>query len=265
MTLGEIYLNPYFLCYVVAQFVSWGLLTHLHRNTRYFCRNPTESARIFTNVGTYCWLGFFGGYTWFFDSNFVAAFEGNKLYGFYEPARLIAHVLIGSMVFDTVGLIVAKAAPEFYVHHILATGMSMLALMSEPFFCLYFAVYFLGYCELSSIPLVFIDLFKTNKELMDAYPRANTTFRLVFAVLFFVVRLFPWPFVLYDFLSEFFTVLDTFSIITVILVLLAAAFMTFLQFFWGWLLIKNAIKMAKGEKVVIPGEERRGSLTSLTG
>ena len=136
-------------------------------------------------------------------------------------------------------------------HHVAVIFSSVLS----GFFSLgfrYYIPFFLGIFELSSIPLAIVNLFKDNPSLAKAYPRINLICRLAFALSFLAIRwymdLFRMPIYLRDNFIVFYTLEIGFTKFYLLFQFLAAAFLTFLQIYWGLLVSKGMYKFLKGGK-----------------
>jgi hypothetical protein len=84
--------------------------------------------------------------------------------------------------------------PDAIGHHIV-TGM--LANFGYDPFGQYYALFYFGIAEVSSIPLTLMDGFKFVPALARNYPAVNNACKVSFALSFFLVRIFIWPFVSY--------------------------------------------------------------------
>jgi hypothetical protein len=112
-------------------------------------------------------------------------------------------------------------------------------------------VFFFCLVEISSFFLGIKGVFDANPRLSEAFPLVNTVNRLLFAVSFVALRIVWWPFVSVDFWMKAIEMLRDGScrdwrISAVFMV--SNAFMTYLQFMWGALIIKMAVRAVKGEK-----------------
>lgn len=270
MSFAEIYFDVYFLGYLLVQFAAWAVLTRMLSRTKHFGHNAVDGAHQFVALGSFTWLGLSGAFLWFFDPEFAMAFEEDKLFGFYEPARMLIHGMIGFMVFDTACLVAARAGPEFYVHHSLVLILANFGLMYDEntWFMLYYGVFFFGVSELSSIPLGFVDMFRGNKQLAEAYPKLNDNFRTAFALAFLSVRIAYWPFVMYDFCANFFPRLGEMRWAPAFAFGATAVILTLLQWLWGGLIIMGIVKLAQGKPTTEMDQavsERGGTFASLVG
>ncbi|CAM9673426.1 unnamed protein product [Chrysoparadoxa australica] len=172
----------------------------------------------------------------------------DRLYGVLEEAEIVGIPNLAYQVYDLAATIaIAKLCKmEMVAHHIIAVGLAYQLLRDE--YCHYYAVFFLGLTELSSVPLSVVDIFKHFRELGDKYAGLNTALRLAFAVLFLLVRCIWWPLVSVQFYQDTFesfskgTVHDTG---VVLFFLVSNILLTLLQWYWGFLIVRAALKMAQ--------------------
>merc|ERR1712151_615081 len=91
------------------------------------------------------------------------------------------------------------------VHHGLSGWLAYNGLTSGPAglthggFVMYYGAFFFGVSEVSSIPLLAMDVFKKNKQLGKQFDYIFQPCRVTFAALFIAIRLLYWPYVSYDF------------------------------------------------------------------
>ena len=142
--------------------------------------------------------------------------------------------------------------PEMVVHHVLMAGLSYLAL--EPMFN-YFCVFFFGVIELSSIPLVIVDVFhprhKAWVEFAERRPHIEQfafACRALFAFLYLIVRASYFPMVI---LTGLFVDLKALlgmdappiARSSLYIVYFASGALTLLQLYWAQLVVKQVAKV----------------------
>jgi len=176
----------------------------------------------------------------------------NKVAGLEYELYLPAALQLGYQIFAIpIGIYFKTETPTMLLHHVAVIFCSVLS----GFFSLgfrYYIPFFLGIFELSSIPLAVVNLFKDNPSLAKAYPRINLFCRLSFALSFLAIRwymdLFRMPIYLRDNFIMFYTLEIGFAKFYLLFQFLAAAFLTFLQIYWGLLVSKGMIKFLRGGK-----------------
>ena len=78
----------------------------------------------------------------------------------------------------------------FVLHHAVVLSLSILSLRYRAFY--YYAVYFLGVIELSSPFLAVVDAARDYPKIAEKYPVTNEICRVMFAIVFYIVRIFGW-------------------------------------------------------------------------
>lgn len=128
----------------------------------------------------------------------------------------------------------------------------------------YYAPFFFGLIELSSIPLIVVDLFHPKHKAWHAFLTSDTapswlaslneTSRIVFAVSFFVMRTIYFPYVSMAWvLPDVMEVAalepderDNVSLAPLYTMASFNALFSCLQFYWGFLLMRQVLKMLRG-------------------
>merc|ERR1719174_2902381 len=90
-----------------------------------------------------------------------------------------------------------------------------------------------------------------HKDLTAHFPKTNEACRICFAVSFLAIRCVYWPFVTVDFWVN--SLHSGAPVPLLIFWYFVNIFLTALQYFWGFLVLKGIIKMAKGKPA--PGTE----------
>ena len=138
--------------------------------------------------------------------------------------------------------------PAFIGHHAMTALLSYFTLAP---FVHYYALFFIGIAEATNFPLTFVDATKAFKSLRGAFPCANQFFRIAFALSFFAVRMIWWPIVSLDFWRLSLAALregTAHSTFVVGTFLVGNVFLTGLQFFWGFRLVKFVQRSFLGGK-----------------
>jgi len=203
------------------------------------------------------YLAIVGWQTWFTT--------GNNNEGYETPTARVSQVhVIGKqlsgiifcqlVIWDIPTGLATKSLrqPEMIVHHIL---MAILAYMSFKFnmFTYYTPLYF-GFIELSGVPLAIVDFTNPKHKAwcswFQEHPIAATlpnVCRPLFAVLYFVCRLFIFPYYMFSMVLP-----DIVSLLSegghgmqspLVVVGVFAVLLTLLQFYWGWLIFQQVVKM----------------------
>ena len=153
-----------------------------------------------------------------------------------------------------VGYFLMNESAAMLGHHIATVTVSLISGLSTTGFR-YHTVFFFGLIEISSVPLAIMNFCKNNKDLAQEYcPRVRDTIRQIFAAIFLTTRVLMWTPNMRDVLRSAMMLLWTspswFTSIILFLFILSALFLTFLQFFWGYKIVKGLIGMVQKTKKV---------------
>lgn len=119
-------------------------------------------------------------------------------------------------------------------HHVVTFGLAYVCL--RPYLQYYVCFYF-GLAEITNIPLTIIDTFKFFPELAEQLPAVKTFCKQIFAALFFALRIVYWTQITVMMVPSIYVKLfdpTTESPPIVGFFLFAAAFLTGLQWLWGY-------------------------------
>jgi len=251
MTPLSIISSPAFYIWLLALCASWAALAVVFGRVSYFKDKPKATAHQVILVVPFVFLAVNGTWLWFFDPEFALAFKDDKVFGYYAPCERLVLVMLAFQIWDFfVTLLMTtelKGQMQHLIHHASSTTLCTLGLLNGPHgFLLYYAPFFFGVSEISSLPLAFMDLFKYSKELTNKFPQTNEAIRSTFAVLFLLLRCVYWPFVAVDF---WVTTLNSSAPIWLrgIWYFFNIA-LTLLQYYWGHLIVLGIIKMIKGSQ-----------------
>lgn len=125
-----------------------------------------------------------------------------------------------------------------WAHHLIT--MSIACFSMSPCWQ-YYAVFFFGCTETSTLPLIIVEVFKYIPRYRDRFPRSNTFCRVMFAISFLVVRLVWLPMICFQFFVACYSMLPNVSgfLYAAFLFYLAIdVFMVGLQYYWGFGIFK---------------------------
>lgn len=151
-----------------------------------------------------------------------------------------------------VGYFLVSEGKAMLTHHIAAIFVASMSVFFTNGFR-YYAPFFLGAIEISSVPLAVINYLKRNKEWTQKHcPLFFNVIKLVFAVLFISLRVFLWNPRMYDVLqlaSVLFSTCDS-SLCSVVVggFWSCGVFLTILQCFWSFLIVKGVLSIFFGDK-----------------
>jgi hypothetical protein len=163
-------------------------------------------------------------------------------------ARVLSRQMCAFQFINTLACCCVKeyATPESIIHHIMTFFCSYHCIF--PNFAHNYCLFFCGVCELTNLPLTFVDAFKHFPELR-AYSTFNQLNRVSFAVSFIALRIIYWPFVCIKFWSQCFEVLQNgtaHNSVVVAMFLVFNILLTLLQIYWGRLIFTGLLKLVGG-------------------
>lgn len=153
------------------------------------------------------------------------------------------------------GIVLVQERYEMIGHHVGVVFVSFISgFLTNGF--RFFAPFFFGAVELSSIPLTIMNIFKSNHDLAEKFPTTNTVVSVLFAITFLYVRIILWLPLMYDFLYVVFltgishpmdfttgVIQNIASTIPYCLVFTSGSFLTCLQLLWGFKVVKALLRM----------------------
>lgn len=217
-----------------------------------FGEKPQLAAHFVVTLFAFIGFAVYGTALWFSGVGFGAdTCVSDHITGFCEGSATITH---GMMAFQIYEVLLALWVPklrgptgDMLAHHV--ATLSLASLGAGYGYLHFYAPFFFGLTEISSVPLAFMDLFKFFKPLQTEMPAAFEGVRTVFAAIFLVVRNLYWPYVCAEFWRDSMTELGAAAPRqpkgVVIAFLAANILLTGLQFFWGSKIVKAIVEKAK--------------------
>ena len=206
----------------------------------------------------FCYAAYHGSLLWLFDEEIALAHAGtftDRLYAKTESGWLLCRFMIGFQLYDLLSTALEPSLrkAEHLAHHT-ATMLTALsaATAGGPFFGFY-AAFFFGFVEVSSVPLAFVDLFRQIPALAKQFSMCNELVRTSFAVSFLIIRVgcFPWL-MLTRWWPDLLAAYNADDIrcpqAAYCWMFFSSAFLTFLQLFWGFKIIRVITKGNMGGK-----------------
>jgi hypothetical protein len=259
ISLADVFTSPWFGIWFFLLFASWMILSFLFRRVDAFREKPKGSAHQFVVFVPFAFLAVQGTHLWLFDARFRDDFQHDKIYGNNQDAVNFVMMMFAFQIWDFVTTLVSKElrAAQHLVHHGATSALALSGLLNGPHgFLMYYAAFFFGVSEISSLFLAGVDLFRMNKQLGSRYPKINEAMRICFALTFLLIRCIYWPVVSVDF---WINALKSDAPQPLLGIWLAANIcLTMLQFYWGSLIIRGIVKMAKGKQPEDDDEPQAG-------
>lgn len=192
--------------------------------------------------------GIYGLYYWYGGE---AASVEDRMYGPTVGAVVIGRVNMAFQIYDLVTtLFISRLRKvEMVVHH--AMGGTMIYLLLRDCYVHWYAIFYLGISEISSIPLVFVDVFKFFPNVAAKFPTVNNLLRMAFALLFILLRGLYWAIVSARHLYDTFLTIQTGTVHNfqvMVFCALCNVVLTLMQWYWSYLIVRAVIKMVSGKK-----------------
>jgi hypothetical protein len=215
---------------------------------------PGVAAHQIIALVPFCYAAWWGWELWMRDESIARFHAGtyiDRLYGTNDGTWTLTRFMIGFQVYDllSTGLVKDLQKAEHLGHHFatLCTALGG-ASMGGPF-AQYYVAFFFGFTELSSVPLAFVDLFRQVKDLAETGVGSalNEVSRTLFVLSFLPIRCVWFPIVM---VTKFWPdMIEAYSsddircpMITYYWMFFSSSFLTFLQLFWGYKIMRVVMK-----------------------
>ena len=241
--------------------LSWAiglLISHMILQQIIGSAKPGVVAHQACTLVAFGYAAYNGVLLWLYDDIVMQQHEGNfvdRLYGTNERTSEICRFMFGFQLYDlaSTALVPELRKLEIVGHHA-ATLLTAMASNSHggPFFN-YYIPFFFGFTELSSLPLVFVDLFRQLPKLGTQYSAINELSRTLFAVSFLIIRVCYFPYVMltkwWPDMWQAWSGDDVRCTMTAFGWMgFSSVFLTLLQLFWGYKIIRVIAKGNLGGK-----------------
>jgi len=202
----------------------------------------------------FCYAASMGWKLWMQDEGIAAFHTGtyvDRLYGTNDDTWILTRFMIGFQVYDLLATFLVKdlQKAEHLGHHFatLCTALGG-ASMGGPF-SQYYVAFFFGFTEISSVPLAFVDLFRQVPSLAEAGlgSALNEVARTTFVLSFLPIRCIWFPIVMAtkfwpDMLAAYTADDIRCPALVYYWMFFSSSFLTFLQLFWGYKIIRVVMK-----------------------
>jgi len=223
-----------------------------------FRAKPGVAAHQLVALVPFCYAAYHGTLLWLFDEDIRSMHAGDytgRLYMRHEGSWALTRFMVGFQMYDLMSTALEPSLrkAEHLAHHscTLLTAMGGAA-FNGPYFP-YYSAFFFGFTELSSVPLAFVDLFRQLPTLAKQFPAMNELVRTVFALTFLFVRVgwFPWVMLSRwwpDLMAAWAANDIRCPMHTYWWMAFSSTFLTFLQLFWGYKILRVVLKGNLGGK-----------------
>lgn len=246
-------LLPVMLPYASFMALHLAALAYARSSTGPLRETPHTVGHFAATLFAFSLLAAVGVYSWNFTDLPV-----DHVWGFGSWGRWIGELQVAFMSYEMTAIAMARGREQqllcgpggiMIVHHVLVLALGWVVAANSFFH--YYATFFFGVPELSSVPLAFMDLFKGNKELKRRYPAVNEAARNIFAAIFLVVRCVLFTRVAVglwrDSLGEFASGLTGIRWALLTFVCSSQLVLLGMQYFWGSKIVRALLAMAKGK------------------
>lgn len=219
-----------------------------------FSAKPGVAAHQFVSFIPFIYATVVGGRLLFYDpEHAIMHQEGsytNRLYQFHAASWNLNKFMVGFQLWDlfATALVPGLCRFQHVLHHVLGL-LTAISGSCGPFLQFY-AAFFFGFIELSSVPLAAVDLFREFPALDIGFlHKLNELSRVVFALSFLLIRCVYWPFMMRMVFCDLTAALqagDIRSYTPMLFFFVSGSMLTVLQYFWGFKIVKALSKMATG-------------------
>jgi len=170
---------------------------------------PHVAAHSGTTLIGFSLLAISGFHGWFLDD--AASKMNDHVTGYSVYAHITQTLMLGFQIYE-IGLCALTYSDKRYrkafcgpggvmvAHHVSVVLLAALSVKGP--FVHFYAPFFFGVPELSSVFLVFVDFFKSYPTVRSRFAALNEVVRTLFGVTFLVVRCGWWPVVTYNFWAD---------------------------------------------------------------
>lgn len=202
-----------------------------------------------TNFVVNTFLSIAGMYVWFYVFVIEESTDESKATGYYSVAYFGCFQMGYSLWSTPIGIMMGEKS-EMLIHHISVIVTSAVTIMFT-LGCRYHAVYFYGVMEISSIPLVIMNVCKDNAELKRKHAGLYSLARTIFAVAFLIFRvvlLLPIWIKYVQLLMFYSEGYEGIALYSVRALFYPSLFLMILQLYWAYLILKAIFKRGKSEE-----------------
>jgi hypothetical protein len=205
-----------------------------------FKQKPLLASYEFTTTGYCVWMSYRGLLDCMealFPSDFAAEDAALRIYEPTESALYANNVLGALVLFEMCMLLLLPEIRSWdaVLHHFAVCIVCSFTFFPRPF-AMFYAPFYAGMQEMSSVPLGFVDIFKQFPSLQKQYPSLYLAARFVFAIMFVAVRLVLWMWVVFYFWRDLYLLVINDQVqdwLPIVVCYSSNAFLTFLQVLWG--------------------------------
>jgi hypothetical protein len=204
----------------------------------------TLASAIVVGIATY------GTHIYFEEGEYLSSTIQTRAYGESVRVNNLAAVMVAYQMWNTLCCLYLPQHRTIanMVHHLITVGLGLC--LFNPTYIPWYQVFYLGVAELSGIPLSVVDIQRTWPSVVPSKTFQNLA-NISFALAFFWFRIVMWTY------TSFFFWKDSLDMLSLNIshnpfmtkCFLAGSFpMTFLQYMWGYKILKFLLKSKKKKK-----------------
>lgn len=248
-------INTHCVIWLISLPILYFFILSLCRKYNY-CQNITLTNSSTDKLITHLYISFIC-VTYISISGIILYFKYSDLvfnkYIIFERNELIEnHILIPMLVYQFWNTVISLLHKDLYsiyfiLHHVFVFILGIFILWIPLF--QYIIIYFFGLNEITNVFLSLIEIKEYDKR-FEKYTQFNFIINIIFILLYFIFRIVIWIYANYQFiLMNIIHKEILFSKYKIIIFILITGniFLTFLQFYWGFLIYNKVVKKIKGE------------------
>lgn len=188
-SLGETFGSRHFQVQLVAMMgMHAALYSYFKGNPQSaFHANPNKMAHDVPFLIAFVCMAIYGTKIWLTDEDYH---KTDATWGYHEGAETIIFSMLAIMVYYTPISLYLRHHATFVLHHAAAVSLSILSLRYRAFY--YYAVYFVGIIESIQPFLAVVEAARDYPKIAQKYPITNEACRVLFPIVFYIVRILGW-------------------------------------------------------------------------
>jgi hypothetical protein len=201
--LAEPFQNEHTVFWVSTLTCTFAALSGLFALVGPFKAKPATAAHHIAMFPPFLYLAYKGWAHWNTSSAQVPDSAVDRMFATFDGAACFSPTMLGLQIFDltTTTLIPGMRKPDAIAHH--AVALILAYHLTRLGFLQYWQPFYFGLLEASSVPLCFVDLFRTFPKVANKLNAVNELARVLFAASFLPVRCLYMPYVSYQWWGDF--------------------------------------------------------------
>lgn len=195
-------------------------------------------------------IGVYGTHIYIEEGEYLSSTLKTRMYGKSERVNKLSAVMVAYQSWNTLCCLYLPRHRTIanMVHHLITVTLGLC--LFNPTYLPFYSLFYLGVAELSNIPLSMVDIQRTWPSLVPSSFVQNLA-NVSFALSFFVLRIVIWTYVSIFFWKDSLEILSlniSHNPFMTKCFLIGCFPMTFLQYMWGYKILKFILKMMSKKK-----------------